>query len=109
MMHTSMRHLVLLVALTAAAIASPQGGAPAPGTIVTIAGPSVPMPGGRAIEQTIDTPSAVALDASGGFYVASSALHRVYRVTADGLLQLVAGNGISGFAGDGGPAASAQL
>src|SRR5881396_266303 len=109
MTHASMRYLVLVIALTAAGLATPQGGAPAPGTIVTIAGPGAPTSGGRAIEQTIDTPSAVALDTSGGFYVASSALHRVYRVTADGLLQLVAGNGISGFAGDGGPAASAQL
>jgi trimeric autotransporter adhesin len=79
------------------------------GTITTYVGPQLPENGSQADTQSIDRPSSVAPDGSGGFYVASSSQNRVYRVTADGRLSLAAGNGIYGFSGDGGPATSAQL
>jgi hypothetical protein len=41
--------------------------------------------------------------------VSSKSQNRVYRVTADGRLIWLAGNGTSGYSGDGGPATSAQL
>src|SRR5512135_1988699 len=79
------------------------------GIITTYVGPGMPLNGGLAIDQAIDAPSSVALDGTGGFYVASWTQSRVYRVSADGKLSLVAGNGTQGFSGDGGPATSAQL
>ncbi len=78
-----------------------------PGIITTYAGASPPVDGGLAINYAMDHPSSVASDGAGGFYVASD--HRVYRVTSDGLIRAVAGNGKSGYSGDGGIATSAQL
>jgi trimeric autotransporter adhesin len=57
----------------------------------------------------LNSPSAVAVDSSGTVYVADWNNHRVRKVTSDGLVRTVAGTGVSGFSGDGGPAASAQL
>src|SRR5262249_12046010 len=58
--------------------------------------------------QTIGFPTSVIADAAGGFYVASPDQSRVYRVGADGVLNIIAGSS-NGFSGDGGPAAAAQL
>jgi hypothetical protein len=79
------------------------------GIITTYVGPGLPVNGALATTQVIDTPGSVASDGAGGFYVASVHQNRVYRVTADGKLSLVAGNGNNGNSGDGGQATSAQL
>jgi sugar lactone lactonase YvrE len=68
----------------------------------------LPVSGTQAISQAIDNPESAIPDA-GGFYIASSTQNRIYRVAADGTLSVTAGTGTSGFSGDGGPAASAQL
>src|SRR6058998_257171 len=78
-------------------------------TITTYVGPTLPAIGARANTQSIGVPQAVATDGAGGFYVTSSSHNRVYRVTADGTLLLIAGNGFTGFSGDGGPASAALL
>ena len=49
----------------------------------------------------------VVADGSGGVYVASTFNNSVYRISADGQFSTVAGNGISGFSGDGGVAIKA--
>jgi trimeric autotransporter adhesin len=79
--------------------------------IATYAGPSLPVDGMSAITESIDLPSAVIADAAGGSYVASSSQNRVYRISATGILTIVAGNsyGTAGYGGDGGPATSALL
>jgi len=78
-------------------------------TITTYAGPPLPVSGRPATTQAIDHPLSVAFDNAGGFYVGSGSQNRVYRVTADGTLTLVAGSGTFGGSGDGGPATLAQL
>jgi sugar lactone lactonase YvrE len=78
-------------------------------TITTYAGPALPANGGLATAQAIDFPYAVISDGAGGFYISSYAPCRIYRVAADGRLTIVAGSGIPGFSGDGGPAATAQI
>jgi hypothetical protein len=77
------------------------------GIITTYAGLALPVNGSLAVSQAIGMPSSVAPDGAGGFYVASE--HRVYRVSSDDKLIFVAGNGINGYKGDGGPATAAQL
>ena len=72
-------------------------------------GRTLPVSGAQAVTQPIEAPSSVIPDAAGGFYIASRDLHRIYRVAADGTLTVIAGTGIAGFSGDGGPATSAQL
>src|SRR5512136_658926 len=73
------------------------------------AGPPLPVDGAPALTQTIDYATSVVADGAGGFYVASRTHNKVYRVTADGTLRLVAGTGMAGYSGDGGSAVSAQL
>ncbi|GAB3998785.1 hypothetical protein GCM10028807_47400 [Spirosoma daeguense] len=65
--------------------------------------------GGPAISARINTPLSVAVDAAGSVYIADAANHRVRKITPDGIINTVAGNGTSGFTGDGGPATAARI
>jgi uncharacterized protein (TIGR03437 family) len=51
----------------------------------------------------------ITTDAAGNVYLASSALHAVFKLDASGILTRIAGNGRGGYSGDGGPASEAQL
>jgi uncharacterized protein (TIGR03437 family) len=51
----------------------------------------------------------IASDSGGNLYVSDAADHRVRKVTPAGIITTVAGTGIQGFSGDGGPAGAAQL
>jgi uncharacterized protein (TIGR03437 family) len=51
----------------------------------------------------------VAVDAAGNLYFSEFEGHRVREVTPDGKISTVAGTGVAGFRGDGGPAVNAQL
>ncbi|MBO9542534.1 IPT/TIG domain-containing protein [bacterium] len=51
----------------------------------------------------------MAFDADGNLYTAASALNLVFKISTSGILTTVAGNGITGFDGDGGPATAAKL
>jgi trimeric autotransporter adhesin len=82
------------------------------GIIITVAGNGTPGFGGDdgpATSAKLSYPSGVAVDASGNLYIAELANQRVRKVTPAGIINTVAGNGTSGFGGDGGPATSAQL
>ncbi len=78
------------------------------GVITTVAGGG-PADGATATNISVATPPAVAVDGSGNAYFPSPSDHRVYKLSTAGLLTIVAGNGTSGFSGDGGPPAAAQL
>ncbi len=65
--------------------------------------------GGAAVAASLDYPLAVAWRPGGGFFVADFGNDRVREVLGDGSIHTVAGNGSSGFSGDGGPATAAQL
>jgi uncharacterized protein (TIGR03437 family) len=64
--------------------------------------------GGPAIGANLG-PAGVAVDRAGNLYIADTDNQRIRRVTPGGTISTVAGNGISGYSGDGGPAGSAQL
>ncbi len=76
--------------------------------ISTVAGGGV-GDGLLAIHAALNGPSAVCADGSGTFYVVDRRHHRVRRVDAFGAITTVAGNGLPGFAGDGGAAVDASL
>jgi sugar lactone lactonase YvrE len=82
------------------------------GTIATIAGSGragFDGDGGPAIGAQIHLPSGVAIDASGNLYIADTANQSIRKVTTDGNIATIAGNGFAGFSGDAGAATSALL
>ena len=83
----------------------------AAGVITTIAGTGTAGfggDGGPATSAYLDTPTGVAVDASGTIYIADSHNHRVREVSG-GTITTVAGTGTAGFSGDGAAASAAQL
>jgi sugar lactone lactonase YvrE len=65
--------------------------------------------GSAATAAGLAEPSGIVVDAAGNLFIADTRNHRVRRVTTTGIISTVAGVGIAGFSGDGGPAVSAQL
>lgn len=86
------------------------------GIAVTLLGMLLALAAGRAdaqaVAQTVALPilpSSVAFDPMGNLYFADTNRHEVYESSLAGVLSVVAGTGVQGFAGDGGPATSAEL
>jgi DNA-binding beta-propeller fold protein YncE len=82
------------------------------GRVTTVAGSGIQGYGGdgdAAIYADLRRCSGLALDRVGGLYIADSGNHCVRYVAPDGRIATVAGDGQAGYAGDGGPAASARL
>jgi sugar lactone lactonase YvrE len=65
--------------------------------------------GGPALTAALAGPAGLALDSKGDLYVAERDGGRVRRIDRMGRISTVAGNGVSGLAGDGGPAVQAEL
>ena len=109
--------------VVAATSGSFYGQAMTAGHIYTVAGTGAAGysgDGGPATAATLRTPTSVTADAAGNLLIADSANNRIRAVAATpgsfygqamtaGDIYTVAGNGTYGFAGDGGPAASAEL
>ena len=82
------------------------------GIISTVAGNGTPGysgDGGAAAEAQLQYPYGVAVDGSGNLFIADSSNNVVREVGISGLITTAAGNGTAGYAGDGGPATSAEL
>ncbi len=65
--------------------------------------------GQLAVSAQLNQPYGLAVDAGGNLYISDSGNHRVRQVSPGGVIRTVAGTGVPGFSGDGGPAAAAQL
>ncbi len=65
--------------------------------------------GGPAVSAGLYFPSGLAVDGAGNLYVADTNNHRVRKISLAGIITTIAGNGIAGWSGDGGPAVQAQL
>ena len=77
--------------------------------ISTLAGgamPPTPAPGSSV---SIPVSYGVAIDSSGNTYFPSPNLNAVFKADPSGVVTRIAGTGVSGYSGDGGPALSAQL
>lgn len=104
-----------------------EGGSQA-ATLVTLENKTIPSPtvgdiyvvagggsahypyGGLATSSAISAPTMVALDAAGDIYIADNAYDVIQEVNAvTGIMISVAGNSTTGYAGDDGPASSAEL
>ena len=100
-----------VVALLAAlALAGPA--AARTDTISTVAGTGAngfSGDGGPATAAQVGVPVEVERTADGGYLVVTQGTFRVRRVAPDGTIATIAGNGVSSFAGDGGPATAASL
>nr|MDP8943590.1 hypothetical protein [Actinomycetota bacterium] len=65
--------------------------------------------GGAATSAELHAPTDVLVDAAGNVFVADSLNDRVRKVDPAGTITTVAGTGVGGYSGDGGPATSARL
>src|SRR5262249_58376049 len=65
--------------------------------------------GGPATAAQLSSPRGVAVDGADNLFIADSGNFRVRKVTPDGVIRTVAGNGTDGFSGDGVQATSSPL
>jgi sugar lactone lactonase YvrE len=82
------------------------------GVITTLAGTggmSLSGDGWLASSVDLGTPTAVTAGPAGNVYVVEGATHRVRRIDRQGRIWTAAGNGRTGYSGDGGPPAAARL
>jgi streptogramin lyase len=65
--------------------------------------------GSAATNAALNGPTGVAVDSAGNLFIADNLNNRIRKVAANGIITTIAGNGTSGFLGDGGPATNAAL
>src|SRR5262249_9809840 len=67
--------------------------------------------GGNVAATTVplDHPMYVAADHAGNIYFTEAGIGRIRRIDTNGTMTTIAGTGVPGFSGDGGPAVQAQL
>jgi len=82
------------------------------GIITTIAGTGINSfsgDGGPATNASLNHPFGVCIDTSGNIYITDGGV-RIRRISSStGFISTIAGTGVSGYSGDGGPATSAKL
>jgi sugar lactone lactonase YvrE len=82
------------------------------GTITTVAGNGTDGfsgDGGPATAAQLNCPSGVVIDNTGDLFIADYNNDRIREVNASGVITTIAGNGTSGFSGDGGPSLTAEV
>jgi trimeric autotransporter adhesin len=82
------------------------------GMISTVAGTGVSGYSGDTMPATVaqlNNPSGVSVDSENNLYISDTKNNRIRKITADGTIRTIIGNGINGFSGDNGPATMAQL
>lgn len=82
------------------------------GLITTVAGNGSPEDAGDgapALQAALNSPSSVAMDPAGALLIADTFNHKVRRVTPDGIIETIAGDGTPGNDGDGEPSLAARF
>ena len=65
--------------------------------------------GGPAFLAGIRSPGGLTFNSDGELYIAEETSHRIRKINKEGIILHVAGTGLAGYGGDGGPAIHAQL
>ncbi|MEK6374276.1 MAG: IPT/TIG domain-containing protein [Acidobacteriota bacterium] len=65
--------------------------------------------GGPATLARLNSPNQMVWDSTGNMFILDAVNYRIRRVAPDGTITTVAGNGVRGFSGDGGPAIAASF
>ncbi|MFI5141138.1 MAG: gliding motility-associated C-terminal domain-containing protein [Bacteroidia bacterium] len=65
--------------------------------------------GGQATAAELNGPQYAALDASGNLFIADVGNNKIRKVNTMGIISTIAGTGMRGYSGDGGPATAARL
>jgi RHS repeat-associated protein len=65
--------------------------------------------GGPATQATFYVLVGIAIDSIGNLYITDAGNYRIRKIDVSGIITTVAGNGTSGYSGDGGPATQAML
>ena len=86
----------------------------AAGQFLTVAGTNSPPAGEDpacypAGNDVLSSPGGIATDATGNLYISDTGRHRILRRSAAGAITTIAGTGVDGQTGDGGPAVQAQI
>lgn len=82
------------------------------GIISTIAGDGTngsAGDGGPATSASLNGNLGMTFDAAGNMYFADQNNHKIRKINTSGIITTIAGTGIAGYSGDGGPATNAQL
>ena len=83
------------------------------GAVSVLAGPVFPYKtigdGGPATSAVLTLVDGVASDPEGNIYISHRSQNRIRKVSPDGIITTIAGNGVAGYGGDGGPALEASL
>lgn len=115
-----------ILVIAAPAGAAPDKKPPATTTTTAAAGPTPPVistfagnghegnnrnvgDGGQATQAQLTVPEGVVEDIAGNVYIADTLDYRIRKVTPAGIISTIAGTGVPGFSGDGGPATAARL
>ncbi len=77
--------------------------------IQTVAGSDFAADGPSALAAIFSQTEGIAIDNNGAIYVADADDNRVRKINPNGSIQTMAGTGVAGFAGDGGPSTTAML
>ena len=98
-----------LLVLSASCLLASGQTVPTGYSISTVAGSNFAGDGGPAAQGLLSQPEGIAVDSNGNIYFADADDHRIRKISSDGTIYTIAGNGAPGFAGDGGPASAAQF
>jgi len=78
-------------------------------TVVGTGSPGFSGDDGAALTAEINYPTSISTDSSGNLYFTDKGNYRIRCIDLSGIITTVAGTGIPGLSGDGGPAVAAQL